>query len=1698
MNINSKATILGKSQLIATVIILVLVASIGPALSAVAASTLVTADFNSGTNGFVYADDAFGTSQPGYASGVRVASGGYGGTGGLQVTLGGVDATAITGLSGGWSYTLNLAAAETGVKLAFRYKLNQTATYEYDEYTRLLVKVDGVQYGRGAKNYVDHIGGDGASTQGNSSSYLPTTDWQQAEIYLGDLAAGSHTIVLGGYNNKKDAVDEATTATIDDVVVTSGNAAPVVSAAQSLADRVSISQFLAYNQGIAQFHDRCRGSGMSCSSTDYTTNYMNALAWVEGQLRGLGYTTFRHAFNYNGNTGTNICGTKQGTVTPTQMYIVSGHLDARSGGDGFDDDGSAVALGLEAARVLAGTDVTTDKSVRFCFWDKEEVGLYGARGYVQDRYSLQGTTAEPTWLGVIQHDMILYDHGAGTRTTAQSAYADLDVEWRAGTTKEADSRALALKWAYAVGQYAPDYPATAYNYSTNTDDTAFHSSVASISVRENRRSLSGEWINPYYHTTSDIESSYTRDDDADGKRDDIELGYNAVRTTLGLVAELAGAHVATANTAPVANAQTVTTNEDTAKTITLTGSDSDGDPLTYSVVTQPGHGTLSGTAPTLIYTPAANYNGADSFTFKVTDGIIDSAAATVSITVTPVNDAPVANAQSVTTNEDTAKTITLSGSDVDGNPLTYSVVTQPGHGALSGTAPNLTYTPAVNYNGADSFTFKVNDGTADSASATVSITVTPVNDAPVANAQAVTTNEDAAAAITLAGSDVEGSPLTYSVVTQPAHGTLSGTAPNLTYTPAANYNGADNFTFVVNDGTVNSTAATVSITVTLVPDAPVANSQSVTTAEDAPIAIILTGLDPDGDPLTYSVVSAPSHGALSGAVPNLTYTPVANYNGPDSFTFVANDGTSNSAPATVSITVSPVNDAPAADAQSVGTAEDTAVAVTLTGSDIDGDALAFSVTAGPAHGALSGAAPNLVYTPDANYNGPDSFAFKVNDGTVDSASATVSIAVSAVNDAPVAADGSAVTAQDSPVAITLIGSDVDGDPLTFSVTAGPSHGTLSGGASDLIYTPDLGYNGPDSFAFVVNDGSANSAEAAVSITVTESNVPPVADAQAVATQEDTLLAITLTGSDGDGDPLTYRIVSGPSHGTLNGVAPDLTYTPDADHNGSDSFSFVANDGMVDSSPAAISIDVTPVNDAPAANSQTAATAEDSALVLALTGSDVDGDPLTYRVVDSPAHGTLDGAAPDLTYTPAANYNGPDSFTFVVNDGAADSTPAAVSVTVSPVNDSPAAADQAVAANEDTAVVVTLSGADPDGDPLTYRLVSGPSHGPLSGLAPDLTYTPAANYSGSDSFTFVVNDGTVDSGTATVTVAVAAVNDAPVADGQSVTTQQNTAVSVTLTGSDVDGDALTFMVTASPSHGTLSGTAPILTYTPTAGYSGADSFAFVANDGAGNSVAATVNITVTPVGPWLYLGSSSSGTAGGISFADEDILIKNMATGAWAMFFDGSDVGLSSADVDAFELMADASLLMSFGTDFTLTGFSAVDDSDILRFTPTSTGDTTAGTWSWYFDGSDVGLSGSAEDVDAFDLLADGRLLVSTADSVSVTGVSGADEDLLAFTPTALGATTSGTWAMYFDGSDVGLSSTSNEDVNGVWVDAAGKIYLTTLGAFSVTGVSGDGSDIFICTPGLLGSTTTCTFSMYWDGSVNGFSGEDTDSVSIVQ
>ncbi len=288
---------------------------------------------------------------------------------------------------------------------------------------------------------------------------------------------------------------------------------------------------------------------------------------------------------------------------------------------------------------------------------------------------------------------------------------------------------------------------------------------------------------------------------------------------------------------PTVNSTTATADLNKAVVITLTGSDPESQDLTFSIVTQPTHGTLGTidnsqvSSAKVTYTPTTGYSGPDQFTFKANDGKQDSPTATVTITINAaVNHAPTANAQTVSATAGQALPITLTGSDSDGDALTYIVVTQPAHGTLSGTAPSVSYTATASYTGSDSFTFKVNDGKQDSPAATVTITVNApaVNHAPIANAQTISAMTGQSAGITLTGSDPDGNSLTYAVVTQPANGTLSGTAPNVTYTAAASYSGPESFTFKVNDGNLDSSPATVSITVT---------SSPITTGWTPPIGI---------------------------------------------------------------------------------------------------------------------------------------------------------------------------------------------------------------------------------------------------------------------------------------------------------------------------------------------------------------------------------------------------------------------------------------------------------------------------------------------------------------------------------------------------------------------------------------------------------------------------------------------------------------------------------------------------------------------------------------------------------------------------------------------------------------------------------------------------------------------------------------------
>jgi hypothetical protein len=240
--------------------------------------------------------------------------------------------------------------------------------------------------------------------------------------------------------------------------------------------------------------------------------------------------------------------TKVGTTHPDEMYIVSGHMDGIGWGEAANDDGSGTALVMELARVFSAPDVQTDRSIRFALWNNEETGLNGARAYVVQRQGLQGREdpvgsgryPEPRWLGMIQHDMMMFDHGMpradGTLSKEQRAEADVNIEFQSSSKFAADAQTLAWHFASANERYATDYPAAVGQHMTNTDSAPFQDLVPAISLRENERGAQiGAGWDPQWHQPTDLYSTYTDSD--------FRLGLNAAQTTLGAVAQLTGARL---------------------------------------------------------------------------------------------------------------------------------------------------------------------------------------------------------------------------------------------------------------------------------------------------------------------------------------------------------------------------------------------------------------------------------------------------------------------------------------------------------------------------------------------------------------------------------------------------------------------------------------------------------------------------------------------------------------------------------------------------------------------------------------------------------------------------------------------------------------------------------------------------------------------------------------------------------------------------------------------------------------------------------------------------------------------------------------------------------------------------------------------------------------------------------------------------
>jgi len=742
------------------------------------------------------------------------------------------------------------------------------------------------------------------------------------------------------------------------------------------------------------------------------------------------------------------------------------------------------------------------------------------------------------------------------------------------------------------------------------------------------------------------------------------------------------------NSNPIANNDFYNIDEDDtlSNNVLANDSDPDDDALSASLISDVIHGTLDLNGDgSFTYEPNLNYNGTDGFTYQVDDLNGGTDTATVTIIVNPLNDQPDADDYSFDVDEDTFLTgnVLADDRDVDGDTLTASVVNDVSNGSLTlKNNGSFTYTPNQDYNGDDNFTYKVDDGQGEPNStntATVSITVDPVNDDPIAGADAfeVIEGETLNGNVLTNDSDVDGDTLTASVVNGVSHGSLNLNGNgSFTYTHNGTDSDQDSFTYQVSDGQGGTDTAKVSITIISVNHAPnaVADTFDVNEDESRTDNVLANDSDVDGDTLTASLVSSVSNGNLTlNGNGSFTYTPNPDYNGSDTFTYEANDGRdepNSTDTATVTITVNPVNDDPiAVDDNTFEVNEDESLTdnVLTNDFDVDGDTLTASLVNGVSHGSLNlNDNGSFTYTPNENYSGTDSFTYQVSDGQGGTDTATVSITVNPVNDQPNAVNDNTfeVNEGESLTGNVLANdSDPDGDTLTASLVSDVSNGNLTlKEDGSFTYEPNENYSGIDTFTYEANDGQGqpNSTDTAmVTITVKQVNKSPVAVADTFDVNEDTSLNgdVLTNDSDPDGDTLTANLISSASHGTLtldsNG---SFTYKPNPDYNGSDTFTYEANDGQGQpnsTDTATVTITINPKNDQPIANDDNFTIDEDTSLngTVLTNDTDVDGDTLTASLISDVSNGSLTlNSNGSFTYTPNQDYNGTDTFTYEANDG----------------------------------------------------------------------------------------------------------------------------------------------------------------------------------------------------------------------------------------------------------------------------------------------------------------------------------------------------------------------------------------------------------------------------------------------------------------
>ncbi|HYO76659.1 MAG TPA: Ig-like domain-containing protein, partial [Thermoanaerobaculia bacterium] len=759
--------------------------------------------------------------------------------------------------------------------------------------------------------------------------------------------------------------------------------------------------------------------------------------------------------------------------------------------------------------------------------------------------------------------------------------------------------------------------------------------------------------------------------------------------------------------------------------------DAEGNDLSAVLVAPSVHGTVALAADgSFVYSSDGTLAG-DGFDYKASDGGSESNAARVTINVTP-NAAPVAQNDTYATSRGGTLTVPAPGviandGDPDGDPLSSATVaTSPARGAVTLAADgSFTYTHNGSTEPSDTFTYTVSDGLTPSVPASVTINVSASNAPPVAVDDVFHVLNGGTLDVTAPGlfsndldSDTPQSQWTTTVIAAAAHGVLTvGTGGAFTYVHDGS-GASDTFTYRVSDGAAQSNVATVTIVVGATNAPPLALADSYTTNEDTTLTVQAPGVlqndsDPEGVTLTATVVANPSSGTLalnpSGA---FVYTPNANANGTDTFTYRVSDGSLFSSVVTVTIAVNAVNDAPVTsnDAYTVaegGTLTIAAAGVLANDSDIDNATLTVSTAAEPLAGTLTlNANGSFTYVHDGSESSSDTFKYSLSDGTA-SRLGTVTIDVTPVNDDPIATADSKSTSEDTPVTFAiseLLANDSAGDgettqTITFTTAVNAVNGALLVNGGNVTFTPAPNFNGTATFGYTIVDNGTTgaaadprTASALVTIIVTPANDAPSFTSTAItAALEEVPYAYAIAAADVDtADALTITATGLPAWLTLtdNGNrTATLTGTPSNAHVGSYPITLTVTDGTANAAQT-FTLIVANVNDAPVAAADAAALTEDAATTVAIgnvlaNDTDVDtGDTLTATpVAASGTYGNLTIAANGaFSYTidntraaVQALANGAtqtDVFNYVVLDGNGGTATAALTVTITGANDAP--------------------------------------------------------------------------------------------------------------------------------------------------------------------------------------------------------------------------------------------------------------------------------------------------------------------------------------------------------------------------------------------------------------------------------------------